>query len=496
METAKTLLRRPHRRLLPRWRSARPTLDQAVDEALRRIGADTGTTLVANGLEAFGLRAASARAATRSLDLQYYAWHDGITGRLLAREILHAADRGVSVRLLLDDSCVLDDQSAAPLLCRLGADHPGIEVRIFNAHRWRFLGKFGFGLELLLSRGQLNHRMHNKSWIADGRLAILGGRNIGDEYFDASGSFNFRDLDIAVAGGASQQALAQFERYWNHRLARRGQCCDTPESLDALRRRLDADARSAEAQPYLERVRASLERDILHGYASLLPTQDVEVAADPPDKATGEEVPGRLVTAIDAALRGTEREALLISPYFVPGEAGAEALTGMLRRGVRVRVITNSLAATDVVAVHGGYSRYRRRLLKEGLEIYELKRSGREDAGVLGSKGASLHTKAFVLDREQLFVGSFNLDPRSANLNTEMGAFVRNADLAERLRREFRRLSSPQRSYHLGLRRGLMVWIDERPDGRRRVQHKEPDASWRRRLLAQLVRWLPVESQL
>ncbi|MDT8261645.1 phospholipase D-like domain-containing protein, partial [Roseomonas sp. DSM 102946] len=195
-------------------------------------------------------------------------------------------------------------------------------------------------------------------------------------------------------------------------------------------------------------------------------------------------------------LQGTEREAMLISPYFVPGEAGAAALIGLLRRGVRVRVITNSLAATDVVAVHGGYSRYRRRLLKAGLELYELKRSGREDAGVLGSKGASLHTKAFVLDREQLFVGSFNLDPRSANLNTEMGAFIRHPELAERLRREFRRLSSPQRSYHLSLRRGLMVWTDERPDGRRRVQHKEPDASWQRRLLAQLVRWLPVESQL
>ena len=477
-----------------------PTLDQTLDQALGRIGSDTGAALIADGLEAFAVRAASARKATRTLDLQYYAWHDGITGRLLAAELLAAADRGVRVRLLLDDSTVLDEHSALPQLCALGA-HECIEVRLFNAHRWRFLGKLGFMLEMVASRGQLNHRMHNKSWIADNRLAILGGRNIGDEYFDASGDFNFRDLDVAVAGVAAGQAVRQFERYWNHRLSLRGVGCTgygTPEDLEALRPQLGSVADSEEARPYLERLEHSRVQDVLDGESGLLPTEDVEVdvAADPPDKASGEEVRGKLVNAVGAALLGARREALLISPYFVPGEAGTRVLTDLLRRGVRITVVTNSLAATDVVAVHGGYARYRRRLLKAGIDLYELRRSGDENAGVLGSKGASLHTKAFSLDRQRIFVGSFNLDPRSANLNTEMGAFIHHAGLAERLQEEFHRLASPARSYHVRLRHGIMSWTDMRPDGRPRLRHKEPDASFGRRLLAQMVRWLPVESQL
>ena len=486
----------------PADRAGRPSLGRSIDRLLDRIGARSGAALVVDGLEALALRVAAARTATRQLDLQYYAWHADVTGLLLAREVLQAADRGVQVRLLLDDSGVLADDSAVSDLALMGA-HPRIEVRLFNTHRWRGWGRFGFLLEFLLGGGNLNRRMHNKAWIADRRLAMVGGRNIGNEYFDAAGDFNFRDLDIAIAGQSAEQAQGVFERYWHHRLAMPATGCDghhpDPAELDALRERLELNLARGEAQPYLRRLDASLEAgDILTGEGGLLPADhDLRVAADPPEKAAGEEEEAdKLVHAVAGALDGAKREALLISPYFVPGEGGTEAIIRLVRQGVRVVVVTNSLAATDVVAVHGGYARYRRKLLKAGVEIHELKRSGEEDGGVLGSKGASLHTKAFAIDGRLIFVGSFNLDPRSANLNTEMGAFVRQSRLARRLREEQARLADPARSYRVLLKGGKMCWQDIGRTGKRRRQWGEPDASWRRRFLAQIVKWLPVESQL
>ncbi len=474
-------------------------LDGEIEALLRGIGARSGAALLTDGLEAFALRAGSARGAARTLDLQYYAWHDDVTGRLLAREVLRAADRGVWVRLLLDDTAVLGAERAMSALAALD-DHASVEVRLFNPQRWRCWGHAGFALELALGGWHLNHRMHNKSWVADGGLAILGGRNIGDEYFDASGDFNFRDLDLAVAGRAAAQATAVFERYWRHRLARPVARCAAARpaggDLDRLRASLDALDAAPGARPYLERLRASaVAADVLRDEGRLLPADGLRVAADPPEKATGAVVAGTLVDPIVDALRTVRREAVLISPYFVPGEAGAEALVAMAARGVRISVVTNSLAATDVVAVHGGYSRYRKKLLTAGVELFELKRSGDEDGGVLGSRGASLHTKAFALDGEVLFVGSYNLDPRSANLNTEMGAFAREPELCRRLLAEHARLTDPERSYRVGLEDGRLVWSDEGRSGPR-VQRHEPAASLHRRVIARIVSWLPIESQL
>ena len=474
-------------------------LDGEIEALLRDLGARSGAALLVDGLEAFALRAGSARGARRTLDLQYYAWHDDVTGRLLAREVLRAADRGVRVRLLLDDTAVLGSERAMSALAALD-DHDAIEVRLFNPPRWRCWGYLGFAVEFVLGGRHLNHRMHNKSWVADGRLAILGGRNIGNAYFDAAGDFNFRDLDLAVAGRAAQQATRVFGRYWRHRLSRPvGRCAAARPAggdLARLRASLEALDDAPEARPYLDRLRASSATgDVLRGEGRLLAADGVRVAADPPEKATGAEVHGKLVEPIVDALRTVRREAILISPYFVPGEAGAEALIGMARRGVRISVVTNSLAATDVVAVHGGYARYRERLVAAGVEIFELKRSGDEDGGVLGSRGASLHTKALALDGEVLFVGSFNLDPRSVNLNTEMGAFARNPELCARLVEEHARLTEPERSWRVGLEDGRLVWSDAGRSGPR-VQRHEPAASLHRRVLAKLVSWLPVESQL
>jgi len=460
-------------------------------------GARSGAGLVPDGISAFALRSLAARKAVRSLDLQYYIWRDDFTGRLLAREVLAAADRGLRVRLLLDDVYVVGAERTLAVL----AAHPAIEVRIFNAASWRRWGRIGFALELLLGGWRLNHRMHNKLWLADGVVAILGGRNIGNEYFDASGEFNFRDLDLIVAGEATSEAAAIFERYWHDELARPVESFRSVRragrKLPALRRLLRGAASLPAAQPFLERVHsAPAIRRILAEEHDLVPTDAVQILADPPAKATGQCSGQGLADAVHAALGSAAREVLLISPYFVPGERGLAMLTSLVRRGVRVSVVTNSLAATDVVVVHGGYARYRRALLEAGVEIWEMKRSGREDTGIFGSRGASLHTKAFVVDGELTFTGSFNLDPRSARLNTEMGGFVRHPALGQRLRAEHDRLADPARSYRLGIGPdGRLTWTDL-SGGQQRVQHREPDASPRRRLLALAARILPIESQL
>nr|WP_264185139.1 phospholipase D family protein [Roseicella aerolata] len=480
-------------------------LERAVHAALAGLGTTTGVALLAEGREAFALRAAAARAAGRSLDLQYYLWHGDLTGRLLAQEVLRAADRGVRVRMLLDDVFALGQERT---LAALDA-HPGIEVRLFNGTRWRAFGRLGYALEMLLGGWHLNRRMHNKAWIADGRLAVTGGRNLADEYFDAAEEFNFRDLDVLLAGAAAAQATAVFERYWRSPFVRCAGEVSAAQSarggLPALRGKLAAATAAPEARAFLaESPEGEDLAACLDGRLVPVPEAAIRVVADPPAKARrglGARRRARAAGGIGPeaadALRTAKREALLISPYFVPGKAGLALLLGLVRRGVRVSVVTNSLAATDVVAVHGGYARYRRALLKGGIELFELKPSGEEPASMFGSRGASLHTKAFVVDGRLVCVGSFNLDPRSAALNTEMGVFVKNPTLARALRAEHARLADPVRSWRVTLEEGRLTWTGGiAPGGEAPAGRREPGASLRRRFLAGLVRLLPIEEQL
>ncbi|MGG5820352.1 phospholipase D family protein [Falsiroseomonas sp. HW251] len=480
-------------------------LERAVRAALVAIGAggerQAGITVLPLAPEAYAIRAASARAAGRSLDLQYYVWRGDLTGRLLAREVLAAADRGVTVRMLLDDAFAIGHQRAIAAL----DEHPNITVKLFNGTRWRRFGRWGYALEIVFGGWHLNRRMHNKAWIADGQLAVVGGRNIGNEYFglDEEGAINFRDLDLVLAGGIAQGACAVFERYWTSPLARpateTSAAGNRAGALDALRRDLDGCLRDPRATGLLAALREPPSRRIRRGLAPVA-EDAVRVIAEPPEKARRglgarrrARAAGGIAADIADALRAARREVRLISPYFVPGRAGMRLLLDLVARGVKVSVVTNSLAATDVVAVHGGYMKYRRPLLEAGVAIHELK-PGPEDekASLLGSRGgAALHTKALVVDGLLAFVGSFNLDPRSAALNTEMGAFVRNPAVAKEVAAEQERLMDPALSWRVTLRGGRIAWCDEA-----RIRHAEPGASWRRTLVAWLARVLPVEEQL
>ena len=465
------------------------SLEQVVAGQLADSGARTCVQIIGDALHAFAVRVATARAAGRTLDLQYYAWFGDVTGRLLTNEVLKAADRGVKVRLLLDDSNVLTADRQLAVL----AAHPNIAVRLFNAAKWRKLGRLGLVLEFVLGGWHLNHRMHNKCWIADDRMVITGGRNIGDAYFDASHEVNFRDLDMLIAGEAAHQATGLFDAYWHSPLSRSINDIlglrAKRRQLRRLRRRLAGVVGSEEARPYLARVAESWQ-EILNEHRVLLPVDDVRIVADPPAKAEGRPVEGLASWITDELMEARER-ITLISPYFVPGETGVAHIEQLRRRGVEVTVITNSLAATDVVVVHSGYARYRPRLLQAGVRLFELKHTGHPEGGVFGSKGASLHTKALVVDDSRIFVGSFNLDPRSRTINTEMGAFAERRELAEQVRAEAARLTDPIRSYEVTLHGNRLAWTDDQG-----TVHAEPDASLGRRTMACIVRFLPIEAQL
>lgn len=453
----------------------------------------TGTLLLTDGLDAFAARAMSARRAGRSLDLQYYIWHDDITGRLLAREAHAAAERGVRVRILLDDINAVGKDTG---LLALDA-HPDIEVRVYNPFRNR--DGIARLLEMVQRLFSLNHRMHNKAWIADGRVAVVGGRNIGIEYFNASDESNFHDLDLLLFGPAVAQASAIFDDFWNSAaavpLAALANAGD--DDVAAVAAASTEEAATPAARRYLQRVEASPN---VRAYVAqrLTPhwTGDLLIASDPPLKGRGDDRSGWLVHRIEDSLLSARAKALVISPYFVPGEDRTADLVGLARRGVHVGVVTNSLAANDVVAVHGGYARYREALLRGGVKLYEIRAQGRADASAMGSSGASLHTKAFLVDDRRGFIGSYNLDPRSANLNTEMGVFFDHPGIAADLNREYLHLAGPALSYWTWLGDdGELRWLDAAQPPPR-VLDREPEAGAWRRFQALVFRWLPIESQL
>lgn len=469
-------------------------LDRLIAPLVGQHPQQSGLQLLEDNLDAFAARAVATRRSGRSLDLQYYMWKHDLTGLLLTHEVLKAADRGVRVRLLLDDLNAYGfDRTHVAL-----DTHPNIAVRLFNPSRNRD-DIVRRGIEMLLRAFRATRRMHNKTWIADGRLAIIGGRNNGDAYFDADASSNFRDLDLLLLGDAVVQTEAIFDQFWNCDAAVPIAALKKPRRKDlaVLRKKLARILTDKRARPYLARAAEVESGGAMPGEGGAVHwTRDANVVSDPPEKASGGGHEKWLMNTIRPVLLSAQSDLEIISPYFIPGEEGTEELAKLVHKGVRVSVLTNSLAATDVAAVHGAYANYRKALVEKGIRLFELKPyNHRSRISLFGSRAASLHTKAFTVDDRAGFVGSMNFDPRSISLNSEMGIFFGDPALVSQVRALFADETSPQKSYRIRLDNGKIVWQDG-VDGKLRTLRREPETSFRRKLAAVMTGWLPVESQL
>jgi len=439
-------------------------LDRAVSGVEAAHAGQSGFRLVIEGMEAFVIRMHSANQAARSLDVQTYIWHADATGRYLAQVLLGAADRGVRVRLLVDD---LDARARSAGYGALAA-HPNIDVRLFNPFATR-RGGLRLAGEGLRDFARINRRMHNKSWIADNRIALVGGRNLGDEYFTASDEVNFVDLDFAMVGPVVRDVSVSFDRFWNSVSAWPIEALDASAgdagALKRVRDELDQFAAGAGQGRYAQALRADDGiRRLVAGDWALRWSSKYRFLSDDPAKVTMQQKDASraaVAAAVLAQLRGAQRSLEIISPYFVPGDAGSEVLLARAKAGADVQVLTNSLAANDVATVHGGYSRHRQALLAGGVQLFELKPlASQHSTSLAGSSGASLHTKALTSDGISSFVGSYNLDPRSTWLNCEQGVLVDDVELSAQLSGIFRRQSSGDRAWKVALEGKQLRWTD------------------------------------
>ena len=445
--------------------------------------------------DAFAARVLLARAAERSLDLQYYIWRSDLTGTILFAELQAAAARGVRIRLLLDDN---NTSGLDPILTALDAN-PNIEVRLFNPFMNRRLRQLGYLTDFF----RLNRRMHNKSFTADNLATIVGGRNIGDAYFGATDGVLFADLDVLAVGPVVNAFSQDFDRYWNSGSsypADRLLPPVTPAQLDELAETAARIQTAPAARAYVATVRQSpLVSSLLRGELALewAPTMMI---SDSPAKGLGLAGPeAMLASKLQSAMGGAIRELDIVSPYFVPTRSGVDALTALTTQGVAVRVLTNALESTDVALVHAGYARRRKALLQAGIQLYELRRDrnaprSRSGSRLLGgSSASSLHAKTFVSDRSRVFVGSFNFDPRSANLNTELGFVIDSNTLARSIGGTFDTVI-PLSSYEVQLSRaGKLIWLERREGGESTTFHREPGTGiWKRAWIGLMSR-LPVE---
>jgi len=468
-------------------------LGRAIAPRLNEHPDKSGIHPLQNPYDAFAARMLLARAADRTLDVQYYIWHGDITGTLLLEGLRAAAERGVRVRLLLDDNGTngLDGELAAL------DSHPNIEVRLFNpfvVRRPKWLG-------YLTDFSRANRRMHNKSFTADNQATIAGGRNVGDEYFGATHGVLFADLDVLCVGPVVNKVSSDFDRYWAS-----GSSYPVERVLPAVDRdRLDqlaATASTVEHDPavsaFVSAIRHSgFVRELLGGSLEL-EWAYTRMVSDDPAKGLGKaEAEGLVAHQLKEIIGVPSRGVALISPYFVPTAAGVEAFSKVAERGVKVRILTNSLDATDVTAVHAGYAKRRKGLLKAGIRLFEMRRvlpetERNKSVGPFGNSGSSLHAKTFAVDGERVFVGSFNFDQRSANINTELGFVIESPAIARQIEAEFD-YKIPANTYEVRLsEEGRLYWLEQQ--GERQIRHdSEPRAGFWKRSVVFLLSMLPIE---
>lgn len=468
-------------------------------KALKSVTAEhpgkSGVTMLQNPREAFVARLMLTELAQSSIDLQYYIWWDDISGTILYDALIRAANRGVRIRLLLDDNNTggLDKK-----LWMLN-EHPNIFVRLFNPNQFRNHRLWG----LFTNFARLNKRMHNKSFTTDNQAAIVGGRNIGDEYFEVNDDFLFQDLDVLAVGKVVEDVSNDFDLYWNSSHAYPLESLIKKKHISVAElTNSSADLTShKKAEAYITTLReSSLAHEIMNRELDFI-WCDVTLISDSPRKAGKRSERKDLITFQLTELIGSpEKELILVSPYFVPGRNGTNFLIDLAEKGINITVLTNSFEATDVMAVHSGYIKRRKKLLKAGIKLYEMKRESgtiplEEERGFSSSKASSLHAKTFVVDKDRVFVGSFNFDQRSFFLNTEMGFLIKHEELTGFISETIYKQSG-YRAYEVRLtKKNKLQWI-QRSSESYKVLTKEPGIGFWNNLGLKILNILPIEWML
>lgn len=454
----------------------------------------SGFRLIPDGFQALALRLALIERAQSQIDAQYYEIEDDFSGHIFIEALLHAANRGVTVRLLMDDFLTAGHDAEIAAL----QAHENFNLKIYNP----FKRNLSRALESILSFSRINRRMHNKSLTIDNQLSIIGGRNIGNGYFNVSSTANFCDLDLLCIGPVVGEISTMFKQYWESPAAVPLQVAmhRFQDYRTSLSRLLDRIARKPQRSTALK-LDEDLKRQakkLLRGDLDAFTWAPYQLAFDLPEKTHSREKPALVRQLMVEAFRDVHDEVILVSPYFVPRRSGVNRFKNLRDRGIRVAVITNSLASNNQIYAHGGYAPVRKPLLKQGVELYELRADAETSvASSLGkrSDGATLHTKAFVIDRKKLFVGSFNFDPRSANINTEMGVFIDSPRLAKQFA-EGAEQHFCSHSYQLFLsRRNQLRWRGW-DNGIEFSVNQEPQTNNLQRFLGRVAQLLPIRGQI
>ncbi|MGC1388790.1 MAG: phospholipase D family protein [Steroidobacteraceae bacterium] len=486
------------------------------DGAARTRGGNSAFRIISVGVDGFLIRAQMIDAAEKTLDLQYFIFRGDETGRLLTDALMRAADRGVRVRVLVDDGdTVAGDEQISAL-----DSHPNIEIRIFNPFVYRGHSNLRRSMEFMLHASRLDYRMHNKLMVVDNAVALIGGRNIGNQYFQMDPDSQFADDDVFAAGPIAMQLSATFDEYWNSRFAvpaaalNRGQ-----RSASALAERrkqagehserhmeplktdgVDYVARLATGEPYAGMISGRLP----------LVWAQAQVISDTPDKKNVErgKLGGRLMAEeVLKTIGETQTEFLMVTPYLVPTADELMALKGLRARKVHVGILTNSLRSTPDIVAESGYMKVRVELVREGVEMYEARSllgntRGSGETRVVSSYGNyGLHAKLLVFDRKRIFIGSMNFDQRSKHLNTEIGLIIESPELAQQTATRFEHMVRPENVYALAWREGAagipahLVWVTQE-NGKAVEYTQEPARSPWQRFDQKVLSWLPVDREL
>lgn len=446
----------------------------------------SGFELLDSNEDGLRWRLALIDSARHSIDVQYYLWHGDASGRLLVQRLLEASDRGVKVRMLIDDLNTLLETSEKvairdDVVAWIDA-HPNMELRLFNPWRDRSLaGRIG---ESVVELDRVNHRMHHKAMIVDNQAAILGGRNVGDEYMGLNAEFNFHDLDVIGIGPVARQASAVFDEFWNSDWVMPASALQRPQTSSSLpdaavRARL---AKELAREPALARFGIA-PRDWTAELSAIAQRLHAGTSKVKSDHLVAGAIRQDLVEEIYALAATARREVLIVNAYIIPTERTIDSARRLHEQGVAIKVLTNSLATHDVPAVNSHYKQWRRRILDAGAELYEMRHDaaiqlGIADTAPTRAKFMGLHSKAMVIDRQRVFIGSMNFDPRSANLNTEMGVIVESPGLAEALAALIERDARPANSWRVTVdERGKLGWTNDRETVR-----LQPARSWWQRV--------------